>query len=64
MSEILPEITVGELQRPADFRRRAECLRQSADACSDDKLRACLLDTAIDLETEARLLEYEAMQFR
>jgi hypothetical protein len=29
-----------------------------------DKIQACLLDTAIDPEAEARLLEYEAMQFR
>ena len=63
MSEI-PGTTVGELQRPADFRHRAECLRQSADTCNDSALRTCLLETAGDLEAEATLLEYEAIQFR
>jgi hypothetical protein len=30
----------------------------------EDTLRASLLDTASDLEAEARLLEYEAIQLR
>jgi hypothetical protein len=55
---------VGELERPATLRRRAEWLRQSADHCEDRMSRACLLDTASDLDAEATLLEYEAIQFR
>ena len=55
---------VGELERPAALRRRAERLGQTADSCQDRASRACLLDAAKDLEVEAALLEYEAMQFR
>jgi hypothetical protein len=64
MIEILPGFAVGELERPAALRRRAECLRQSAERCKEGTLRASLLDTATDLEAQATLLEYEALQFR
>lgn len=64
MSDILPKITVGEIQRPAALRQRAECLRQSAERCEDGASRTYLLDTVRDLEVEASLLEYEASQFR
>ena len=66
MSEVAIAIisNVGELERPATLRRRADSLRQSADHCEDGMSRACLLDTASDLEAEATLMEYEAIQFR
>jgi hypothetical protein len=64
MTEILPGFAVGELERPAALLRRAACLRESAETCMEDTLRASLLDTASDLEAEARLLEYEAIQLR
>ncbi|MBV8454994.1 MAG: hypothetical protein JO122_00065 [Acetobacteraceae bacterium] len=64
MTEILPGFAVGELERPAALRRRAACLRESAETCKEDTLRASLLDTASDLEAEAKLLEYEAIQLR
>ena len=63
MSEI-PGITVGELERPAALRRRAERLRRSADRCEEGTSRESLFETAGDLEAEATLLEYEAIQFR
>lgn len=54
----------GDLDAPSALRRRAECLRQSADNCEDGASRACLLDTAQDLEAEATFLEDEEIEFR